>query len=90
MTLHNYTVPTNSTNKHSRKINHPPSPIIVRVSALGPQTATSSARIRQAMEDHTLIDGEVRRRKRNNTRLQKEEEDRHLIADGEGKNRLDS
>ena len=37
------------------------------------------------MEDHTLIDGEVRRRKRNNTRLRKEEEDRQLIADGEGK-----
>ena len=42
------------------------------------------------MEDHTLIDGEVRRRKRNNTRLQKEEEDRQLIADGEGKISLDS
>ena len=42
------------------------------------------------MEDHTLIDGEVRRRKRNNTRLRKEEEDRQLIADGEGKISLDS
>ena len=36
------------------------------------------------MEDHTLIDEEVRRRKRNNTRLRKQEEDRQLIADGEG------
>ena len=37
------------------------------------------------MEDPTLIDEEVRRRKRNNTRLQKEAEDRQLIADGEGR-----
>ena len=42
------------------------------------------------MEDHTLIDGEVRRQKRNNTCLQKEEEDRQLITDGEGKISLDS
>lgn len=37
------------------------------------------------MGDHTLINEEVRRRKRNNTRLRKQEEDRRLIADGEGK-----
>ncbi len=37
------------------------------------------------MEDHTLIDEEQRRRKRNNARLRKQEEDRKLIADGEGK-----
>jgi len=42
------------------------------------------------MEDHTLIDGEVHRRKRNNTHLQKEEEDCWLIADGDGKISLDS
>ena len=42
------------------------------------------------MEGNTLINGEVCRRKRNNTRLQKEEEDRQLIADGEGKISLDS
>ena len=42
------------------------------------------------MEDPTLINEEVRRRKRNNTRLQKEEENRQLIADGEGKISLSS
>jgi len=30
-------------------------------------------------------DLELRRRKRNNTRLRREEEDRRLIAEGEGK-----
>jgi hypothetical protein len=41
-------------------------------------------------EDHTVIDGELRRRKRNNARLRQEEEDRRLIAEGEGKISLDS
>ena len=42
------------------------------------------------MEDHTLIDEEVCRRKRNNTHLRKQEEDRWLIADGEGQISLSS
>jgi hypothetical protein len=42
------------------------------------------------MEDHALIDEEQRRRKRNYARLQKQEEDRKLIADGEGKISLNS
>jgi hypothetical protein len=42
------------------------------------------------MEDPTGIDGELRRRKRNNTRLEKQEEDRRLIADGQGKMSLSS
>jgi len=37
------------------------------------------------MEDPTLIDKEVHRRKQNNTQLQKQAEERQLIADGEGK-----
>jgi hypothetical protein len=60
------------------------SPIIVRGHPWS-LPATTSAQITAAMEDPTLINEEVRRRKRNNTRLQKEEEDRQLIADGEGK-----
>jgi hypothetical protein len=42
------------------------------------------------MEDHTLIDEEQRRRKRNNARSEKQEADRKLIADGEGKINLSS
>ena len=37
------------------------------------------------MADNPLIDNELRRRKRNNTRLLREEEDRRLIAEGQGK-----
>lgn len=37
------------------------------------------------MEANILINDEVRRRKRNNLRLRQAEEDRRLIADGEGK-----
>jgi hypothetical protein len=36
------------------------------------------------MEDQINIDEELRRRKRNNVRLRKQEEERQLIADGEG------
>lgn len=36
------------------------------------------------MEDPTDIDKERRRRHRNNTRLQRQEDDRQLIADGQG------
>jgi hypothetical protein len=42
------------------------------------------------MEGHTLIDEEQRRRKRNNARLERQEADRKLIADGEGKIKLSS
>ena len=42
------------------------------------------------MEDHTSIDEEQRRRKRNFTRLQKQEEEQKLIADGESKISLSS
>ena len=42
------------------------------------------------MEDQTLIDEEQRRRKQNYARLQKQEEDRKLIADGEGKISMNS
>jgi hypothetical protein len=37
------------------------------------------------IEDHTVINEEQRRRKRNFARLQKKEEEQRLIADGEGK-----
>ena len=48
-------------------------------------TVPSHAWINLTMEDHNLINGEVCRWKRNNTRMRKQEEDRHLIADGDGK-----
>ena len=48
-------------------------------------TAPSHAQINLMMEDHTLIDREVCRQKQNNTCMWKQEEDRCLIADGEGK-----
>lgn len=38
-----------------------------------------------AMDGDLLIQGELRRRKRNNTRLRREEENHCLIAEGEGK-----
>ena len=37
------------------------------------------------MDGDILVNDELRRRKRNNTRLCREEEDRQLIAEGEGK-----
>ena len=37
------------------------------------------------MEDPTGIDKELRRCQRNNARLQRQEDDRRLIADGQGK-----
>ena len=37
------------------------------------------------MDGNNLINEELCRRKRNNTRLLREEEDRRLIAEGEGK-----
>lgn len=37
------------------------------------------------MDGDILVNDELRRRKHNNTRLRREEEDRRLIAEGEGK-----
>lgn len=37
------------------------------------------------MDGAHLINGELRRRKRNNTRLRREEKEHRLIAEGEGK-----
>ena len=42
------------------------------------------------MEDHTLIDEEQHRQKWNNAHLEKQEVDRKLIMDGEGKINLSS
>ena len=53
-------------------------------------TTTPSAQISLPMEDHTLIDGEQCRRKRNNACLEKQEADHKLIAEGEGKINLSS
>ena len=84
----------NSTNKQTHMQNQPLiphwSPIIIRGISTNFSTATPSARIRLVMEDHTLIDEEVHRRKCNNTRLRKQEEDRQLIAEGEGQISLSS
>lgn len=78
-----------SSNKQQTHVQNQPSishrsPIIVHSATTNSSAAIPSACISLAMEDHTLIDGEVCRRNRNNTRLRKQEEDRQLIADGEG------
>jgi len=90
MVLHNCIVPTNkktNTTVH-QKDNRPlislsPNnrfPTIASNCLAAPVSAYTSE-----MDGNNLVNEEKRRRKRNNTCLQREEEDRCLIAEGEGK-----
>ena len=85
MALQNWAVPT----KQQTHVQNQPlishwSPFIICSVITNSSTARPSAQISLTMEDHTLIDGEVHRQKRNNTCLCQQEEDHQLIADGEG------
>ena len=79
---------TVSINKDTCNINQPqafPSiPYRSRCFHPRPTTATLCGRIILPMDDPTDIDKERRRRQRNNARLQRQEDDLQLIADGQG------
>ena len=82
MVLQNYTVPTNSktnTTRPSQPNNQPPPSPTIAYNCRAAPVGTSE------MDDDHVIKDELRRRRGNNARLRRQEEERHLIAEREGK-----
>ena len=91
MLLQNCTVPTNSINKDMCNINQP---LISHHRSQcfhpRPSTAMPSSRIILLIEDPTDINKELCQHQQNNARLQRQDDDCQLIADGQGKMSLSS